>query len=102
MDWLTFLKDVIATQQFLQIFVGGCTMMLIGRMVTRPVRDHDRADHHVRAGDAGGGGAGSVRGAWAAGAAINDRRGHRFRPPSTTDTNFFHEKTVSKLTLRFL
>ena len=23
MDWLTFLKDVIATQQFLQIFVGG-------------------------------------------------------------------------------
>jgi hypothetical protein len=41
MDWLTFLKDVIATQQFLQIFVGGCTMMLIGWMVTRARGDRD-------------------------------------------------------------
>ncbi|QIJ76179.1 hypothetical protein GU700_17220 [Methylobacterium sp. NI91] len=41
MDWLTFLKDVIATQQFLQIFVGGCTMMLIGWMVTRAQGDRD-------------------------------------------------------------
>lgn len=32
---ITFLKDVIATQQFLQVFVGGCTMLLIGWMVTR-------------------------------------------------------------------
>lgn len=41
MDWLTFLKDVIATQQFLQIFVGGCTMMLIGWMVTRARGDRE-------------------------------------------------------------
>ncbi|MEN3211396.1 hypothetical protein PUR23_15355 [Methylorubrum populi] len=41
MDWLTFLKDVIVTQQFLQIFVGGCTMMLIGWMVTRARGDRD-------------------------------------------------------------
>ncbi|WP_342152299.1 hypothetical protein [Methylorubrum sp. SB2] len=26
---------MIATQQFLQVFVGGCTMLLIGWMVTR-------------------------------------------------------------------
>ena len=41
MDWLTFLKDVIATQQFLQIFVGGCTMMLIGWIVTRARGDRE-------------------------------------------------------------
>lgn len=41
MDWLTFLKDVIATQQFLQVFVGGCTMMLIGWMVTRARGDRE-------------------------------------------------------------
>lgn len=41
MDWLTFLKDVIATQQFMQIFVGGCTMMLIGWMVTRARGDRE-------------------------------------------------------------
>lgn len=41
MDWLTFLKDVIATQQFLQIFVGGCTMMLIGWMVIRARGDRE-------------------------------------------------------------
>ena len=41
MDWLTFLKDVIATQQFLQVFVGGCTMMLVGWMVTRARGDRE-------------------------------------------------------------
>ena len=42
MDWLSSLKDVIATEQFLQIFAGGCTMMVIGWMVTRARgnRDH--------------------------------------------------------------
>jgi len=37
-----------------------------GRATACAVRDHHRADHHVRAGDAGGGGAGAVRGARAA------------------------------------
>jgi len=41
MDWLGFLKDVIARQEFLQIFVGGCTMLLIGWMVTRARGDKD-------------------------------------------------------------
>ncbi|KAB1075467.1 hypothetical protein [Methylobacterium planeticum] len=42
MDWLTFLKDVIATQPFLQVFVGGCTTMLIGWMVTRARGDREQ------------------------------------------------------------
>jgi len=39
--FLTFLTNVIATQQFLQVFVGGCTMLLIGWMVTRARGDRD-------------------------------------------------------------
>lgn len=39
--FLTFLSNVIATQQFLQVFVGGCTMLLIGWMVTRARVDRD-------------------------------------------------------------
>ncbi|MBB2961175.1 hypothetical protein [Methylobacterium sp. R2-1] len=35
------LKDVIATEQFLQIFTDGCTMMLVGWMVTRARGDRD-------------------------------------------------------------
>lgn len=38
---LTFLSNVIATQQFLQVFVGGCTMLLIGWMVTRARGDKE-------------------------------------------------------------
>lgn len=38
---LTLLKDTIATQTLLQIFVGGCTMLLIGWMVTRAKNDRD-------------------------------------------------------------
>lgn len=38
---LTFLSNVIATQQFLQVFVGGCTMLLIAWMVTRARGDKE-------------------------------------------------------------
>lgn len=40
-ELLTFLKDVIATQQFFQVAVGGCTMWLIGWMVTRGRSDKE-------------------------------------------------------------
>lgn len=39
--FLNFLSTTIATQQFLQVFVGGCTMLLIGWMVTRARSDRD-------------------------------------------------------------
>lgn len=38
---LNFLKGTLATQEFLQVFVGGCTMLLIGWMVTRARSDRD-------------------------------------------------------------
>jgi len=41
MGWLEFLKDTIARQETLQIFVGGCTMLIIGWMVTRARGDRD-------------------------------------------------------------
>jgi hypothetical protein len=40
---LNFLSTTIATQQFLQVFVGGCTMLLIAWMVTRARGDRDHA-----------------------------------------------------------
>ncbi|EIZ83710.1 hypothetical protein WYO_3723 [Methylobacterium sp. GXF4] len=39
--FLTFLANVVATQQFFQVCVGGCTMWLIGWMVTRGRNDKD-------------------------------------------------------------
>jgi hypothetical protein len=39
--FLTFLANIIATQQFFQVFVGGCTMWLIGWMVTRGRNDKE-------------------------------------------------------------
>lgn len=41
MGWLDFLKDTIARQEAMQVFVGGCTMLLIGWMVTRARGDKD-------------------------------------------------------------
>lgn len=40
-EWLTFLKDIITNQALLQVFVGGCTMLLIGWMVTRARGDRE-------------------------------------------------------------
>lgn len=39
--FLTFLANIVATQQFFQVFVGGCTMWLIGWMVTRGRNDKE-------------------------------------------------------------
>ncbi|MBP2495371.1 hypothetical protein ABID82_002296 [Methylobacterium sp. PvP062] len=39
--FLTFLANIVATQQFFQVCVGGCTMWLIGWMVTRGRNDKD-------------------------------------------------------------
>jgi len=39
--FLTFLANIVATQQFFQVCVGGCTMWLIGWMVTRGRTDKD-------------------------------------------------------------
>lgn len=41
MGWLDFLKDTIARQEAMQVFVGGCTMILIGWMVTRARGDRE-------------------------------------------------------------
>jgi len=39
--FLTFLANIVATQQFFQVCIGGCTMWLIGWMVTRGRSDKD-------------------------------------------------------------
>lgn len=39
--FLTFLANIVATQQFFQVFIGGCTMWLIGWMVTRGRNDKE-------------------------------------------------------------
>lgn len=41
MGWLEFLGTTIARQEVMQIFVGGCTMLLIGWMVTRARGDKE-------------------------------------------------------------
>lgn len=41
MGWLEFLGNTIARQEVMQIFVGGCTMILIGWMVTRARGDKE-------------------------------------------------------------
>ncbi|MEE7479120.1 hypothetical protein [Methylobacterium hispanicum] len=41
--YLNFHSTTIATQPFLQVFVAGCTMLLIGWMVTRDRGDSDHA-----------------------------------------------------------
>ena len=41
MGWLEFLGNTIARQEVMQIFVGGCTMLLIAWMVTRARGDKD-------------------------------------------------------------
>lgn len=38
---ITFLANILEKQTFFQVFVGGCTMMLIGWMVTRGRTDKD-------------------------------------------------------------
>lgn len=38
---ITFLANILEKQTFFQVFVGGCTMMLIGWMVTRGRNDKD-------------------------------------------------------------
>lgn len=47
---IAFLKETIATQQFLQVFVGGCTMLLIGWMVTRARVDKEHVPPPAPAG----------------------------------------------------
>lgn len=39
--FLRFLANIVATQQFFQVCVGGCTMWLIGWMVTRGRNDKE-------------------------------------------------------------
>ena len=39
--FLPILANIVATQQFFQVFVGGCTMWLIGWMVTRGRNDKE-------------------------------------------------------------
>lgn len=41
MGWLEFLGNTIARQEVMQIFVGGCTMILIGWMVARARGDKE-------------------------------------------------------------
>lgn len=41
MGWLEFLGNTIARQEVMQIFVGGCTMLLIAWMVTRARGDKE-------------------------------------------------------------
>ena len=38
---ITFLGNIVATQQFFQVCIGGCTMWLIGWMVTRGRSDKE-------------------------------------------------------------